>query len=148
MEIKWNDNLCIDNGEIDHDHQIFISKTNKFLGQGRRFSDIDKARKYLNDLRIHLITHIDHEEKYQEMIGYSDLENHRQLHRQLIMHLDQFLKEINTAKNHDMADVSKKTAHFLVEFLVNHLLNEDMKMKNANQQMAHLKRAASNIEYI
>ena len=131
MGLKWSSELSFDHGRLDEEHKAFIDLANLFINQGKKFIDVSQAETYLDNLRTHLITHMKHEEDYQKAIGYADRKAHKKLHRALIVHLDEIRTRLAGLKGYDLTEINKGTAHFLMEFLVKHLLYEDMKIKRA-----------------
>lgn len=136
MGLKWSNELSFDHGQLDEEHKIFIDLANLFIDQGKKFIDIPQAETYLDKLRAHLVTHMQHEEDYQESIRYEDREAHAKLHRKLIAQLDDIRTDLTALKGYDLTEINRGTAHFLMNFLVKHLLYEDMKIKQVAQKHA------------
>ncbi len=148
MGIKWKEELCIDNGIIDNEHKVIIDKANLFLDQDKQFTDINQAKQYLGVLRDHMAIHLVHEEDYQKSIGFSGLNEHKMLHKTLISQLDRILLHVSGLKTADLSEINRLTAYFLLEFLVNHLLNEDMKMKEARRETTQRNPLSDDVVYL
>lgn len=130
MDIKWNDKISIDHGVLDEEHKIFIDIANKFIHQDKKFSDLNQARKFLVDLKEHLLLHFKNEEDYQREIGYSNMVAHHEQHQSMLFFLDEIINKIDNGKNDQLHVIDKLTTKLLTDFLVKHMLEEDMKMRD------------------
>jgi hemerythrin len=130
MDIKWNDKISIDHGVLDEEHKVFIDLANKFIHQDKRFSDLKQARKFLADLKGHLLLHFKNEEDYQREIDYSNMVAHHEQHQSMLFFLDDIINKVDNYKNDQLHVIDKLTTKLLTDFLVKHMLEEDMKMRD------------------
>ena len=130
MKLKWEDSLSVDHGVIDHDHKLAIGMANKFIDMHKKFSSRKEAKKFLVTLRDNLIEHCDHEEQILKKICFDEFESHRLSHVDMIKNLDQIIERLYISKNIDLHDISITTMHFFKDFLVRHVLEDDMKIRD------------------
>ncbi len=147
MELQWKESLSIGDDVLDGEHQVVIDKANIFLDQGKKFDDTDQAQTYLTELRDHLVTHMRHEEAFQKSIKFKGRKRHRKLHRNLIAELDGIISLFDKVRFYDLTEINRKTAHFLIHFLVNHLLHEDMKIR-AHFEKTQGKTSGGDVSYV
>ena len=130
MDIKWNEQISIDNGVLDEEHKIFIDIANKFIHQDKQFSDLNQAREFLVNLKDHLLAHFKNEEDYQREVGYSNIVDHHEQHQTMVSFLNEIIIKIDTGKNNQLLLIDKLTTKLLTDFLVKHMLEEDIKMRD------------------
>lgn len=73
---------------------------------------------------------LDREERIQYKVGYRHYMDHKQAHQKLLARLDEVVSDIEAMKS--TAELSKKSAsivQLLRDWLLDHVLKEDMKMK-------------------
>ena len=78
--------------------------------------------------------HFKEEEKFLQQVGYSKLEEHKQMHIDFILKIAMFCKDVMDRKT----DVTKEMINYLVSWLVNHVSREDQDFKNEIKQEAEL----------
>lgn len=128
MPIIWRNEMSVGNTELDNDHKYLISLINVIeAAVNSRFRD-KVLLPHVSELFIYTEEHFAREEKIQADIKYP--ETHKQKHRDLIKQLQAVRgtfeahakgEYYNTAVN-ELFDVLKA-------WLIDHILNEDMKMK-------------------
>jgi len=115
----WTDALRVGIDAIDKDHQIIISLLNRVA-----YKDLDdnEVADIVRELVDYTRYHFKREEAVMKVCGYPDLENHRQVHREL------------TVKMTDLAEIwhherDPKNIQHLLKFLRNwwigHIVNVD-----------------------
>lgn len=121
--IKWDDKYSVKNEKIDNQHKKLVALINKLnaamlLGQSKNIIE-----EIIAELADYTVTHFTDEEKHMESIGYSDLENHKKIHKNFV---NQVLKVQNDIKS-GKSTVSIELIDFLKQWLVEHIMETDKK---------------------
>jgi len=123
--IKWNLDLAVGIEEIDAEHQQLIKQLNDllaacFAGQGPAV-----LGKTLCELQKYTREHFAHEEDIMHKNGFPGLQEHRNLHAELVSELDDLIEQFEVGADHEL---SNKTMQFLEDWLLHHILIEDKKI--------------------
>lgn len=85
---QWGNDMTIDNGLIDQDHQLLVEQVNTLhtaTSQGRGHEVVGPLLEaIIRDTR----SHIHHEEQQMEALGYPHLAEHRQGHQRFMADLE------------------------------------------------------------
>ena len=123
--IVWTENFSIGVERIDNQHKKLIEILNTFVKSivGRR--GLEAILETLDDLVKYSHVHFDSEENLMESIGYAHFEEHREKHNNLINKIEEYYSRIQ--KNDRIYNL--EILAFLNDWLTNHILIEDMKIK-------------------
>ncbi len=124
--IEWTDSLSVGVKKFDEQHKILISIINELhqsLSEGRTN---DVMSKILEKLLDYTIEHFAEEEKYFIKYDYPETTDHKEKHTKLI---DEVVHLKNKLDEGDIT-ISYETMSFLQNWLVEHVLQADMKYKN------------------
>lgn len=125
IEIRWDDSLLIGVEIIDSQHKDLISIINSVFQAVRNNEKEDKINSLLSWLREYTVHHFNSEEEYMAEIGYPKLGKHSQKHALL----KKKVKEFQSARFHHEDISSNEIKGLLSEWLLNHILEEDMGIK-------------------
>jgi len=123
--ISWNDGLVIGVKSIDDDHKNLLNIINEFSQAIDNNTNNEEFEKIFDELNIYVNGHLRREEALIKKSGYKDFDNHQSQHRS-------FANKIPEIKNrffstNDYFD-KKDIVVFLIDWLINHIINEDMKL--------------------
>ncbi len=131
MPIVWRDKMSIGNHIIDMDHRLLICMINmielSLLAPGDKVGNIKVA---LDELESYTDIHFKREEKIQFAIKYPRYDEHKHEHQQLVNRLQEIKEQILGID--DPAILAKKApqlTELLRDWLLHHVLQEDMKLK-------------------
>jgi hemerythrin len=130
MSIKfvWDESYSVGNEVIDSQHRRLFDLGNEI--QNIQLSEVTKT---IMKLYKHTREHFDTEEQHMKVIGYPKLEQHRELHNDLISGLNDLVKKpINT----DVGFESFKK--FVYDWIIDHILNHDKKYFEFYQEKAQI----------
>lgn len=96
MSIAWRPAMAIDNGIIDHDHQVLISIINDFLEIIPNFGNKDDMERTLIRLNHYVNTHLEREEHLQAKAAYPTRGTHHQAHETLLHRLEGLAEKVST----------------------------------------------------
>ncbi len=124
QKIPWDDRYKIGIQEIDYQHKKLFDLVN-------RLYDLDDAQDHKEELRVilyefnnYMQTHFKDEEEYMLSINYPQLQEHIQIHKDIVenlAHIIQTPAKLNIIKT-KMRVVAKRV-------LVDHIVQEDSKIK-------------------
>lgn len=131
MEIHWNDKLAIDNGVIDDDHRLAIFIANDFIRMKKHEMTRERAIEVIDALRLHMRRHCQREEHFQKSIGFEPRAEHADEHRRLNQRLDQIVDKLEYAPIAELPGLVQATTNVLRTWLVDHILKDDIGMRDA-----------------
>ena len=125
MSLVWREQLSVGNDSIDSDHKHLIEIVNL-----AEHSLLAKSRAELTSVLAQLLqyskVHFSREEKFASAVGYPDVEVMHASHEALIEKLQQITQELD---GNLKTSVVEGFVTFLREWLVNHVIKEDMLLK-------------------
>jgi hemerythrin len=124
--IKWRDSYSVDIEQIDHQHELLVKLINDMFEVVRDKETNMSPSSQISTLIEYTQEHFDYEEKFLEQAGYEFLDHHKKIHKELVQEVMDLRDLIE--KNTD--GVSSDLYSFLRNWLVNHILKEDMQYKD------------------
>ena len=130
MAIIWRNGMSVANDLIDHDHHFMINFVNTIELILQNPKEKEMLMEVLDQLHDYSINHFRREEVIQRKIQYPQSLNHKNSHSTLLSDLEKLIKEIKgTESTEELSSQSTEIIAFLRNWLINHVLNEDMKLK-------------------
>jgi hemerythrin len=84
----------------------------------------------LRKLEAYSQKHFDKEELFQELIGYPDLEKHRNSHQELIADLNEFIRNVSSQESLEEGGINRdQFVDFVRHWLIDHVIKEDLLFK-------------------
>lgn len=125
-EIPWDEEYSIGIKNIDTQHKKLFSIVNRlYLLEENSKNLKEELRAVLHDFSDYTKTHFQEEEEYMRSIGYDKLQEHIELHQELIDYLNKIIK---TPANLNI--IKAKIKVISKRALVHHIINEDIKIKH------------------
>lgn len=128
MAIVWRDQLSVGNNVIDSDHKHLIDIINcveKSLSEKNR----NTLAKNLENLAQYSLFHFEREEKIAVAAGYTQVPKLSLSHASLITNLKEMQAEFDDAGSEWSLDAADHFASFLRNWLIDHVIKEDLLMK-------------------
>jgi hemerythrin-like metal-binding protein len=121
--IQWLPKYNIGDKKIDSDHQTLVKMLIELQVSKERCLDRDETEKLFDKLEAYSDNHFSYEEELLEKINFPFLQSHIKDH--------QFFRNMITKwRNDEKIDCkSEKISTFLTEWLFEHILHYDMKVK-------------------
>lgn len=132
-KIVWDDNFTVYDQELGGQHRRLIEIYNNLydsLSSDNVEEMNDKKMETLNKLLDYTVNHFELEEQFMESCNYPELEEHRQLHRELADKIRSLHHDLKKNK----AVLSTSLMKLLRDWIVSHIGNEDNKIGIFNQQ--------------
>ena len=127
-EIEWDNSLSIGNAEIDAQHKGWIELINRIHRQITRHTRTEELQnigfELIAAMKAYCIMHFKCEEQLMASTGYVDIERHKELHRSLFQRLELLEAELADDVHGVVTAIFKLMGHWLVD----HIMNEDMKI--------------------
>ncbi|NFV79496.1 bacteriohemerythrin [Magnetospirillum aberrantis] len=136
MSIAWRDAMSVGDETIDADHKHLVDLINAFEIAIAGQIDHKKVARVLLGLVEYTGEHFAREEELQLAIRYPYHESHRRSHRDVLRKLSDIVgvytkAPAGPARDHMVRDL----ANFLKEWLVDHIIQSDLRMKPYVLQM-------------
>ncbi len=130
MPIMWRDEMSVGNGRIDQDHRYLFCLINTIEFSLSSCGDKDILETALDQLDYYTKDHFEREEKLMLKISYPKYPDQRSAHELLISQLAEIREKIITIKDKpDMQDIIPDITELLRNWLLDHVLKDDMLMK-------------------
>ena len=139
MLIAWRDQMSVDGGLIDEDHRVLIGIINDFASAEVTPSVIPLLAQILTKLDRYTKTHFEREEALQKAVNYPFHDAHRHAHKDLMRQLSDVRSELRAkaaARNaSDIPAMHARLADFLHHWLIDHIIETDLRMKPYTKAM-------------
>ena len=129
---EWADDMVIDNGPIDKDHQILVRQVNELhtaTSEGRGHEVVGRL---LDELIRDTVEHIRREEQEMARMGYPRLVQHKQGHDQFVADLQGLQRKFEGGSS----TVASKLSTVLRDWLSLHIRRYDKDMLKFTQQQS------------
>ena len=132
--IKWEDAYSVGNERIDSEHRNLFNIAREIYNCNNEHK---KVFEILKELIKYTKIHFANEENFMKSIKYDGLEEHINIHKQIVNLLNQIIK--NSAK--DTIDILvKKVSDFTFKVLLEHILTVDKKVIHTTKDINQLKK--------
>ena len=133
MELIWRDQLSVGNDVIDQDHKYLIDIINRVK---RCLENQDRVglSATLDSLYQYSRVHFAREERIAYRAGYAQATHLGHSHEKLIEHLDEISREIHVPEQDWSPQAIAKFTALLHNWLVDHVIKEDLLMKPTLQR--------------
>lgn len=131
MSIKWRDAMSVGDQTIDSDHKHLIDLINTFeVALSGATIDHKQIATVLLGLVEYTGDHFNREEEIQRLIRYPYYDSHSRGHRDVLKKLQVIIADYTRTKAGPTRDkMVRDLAGFLKEWLVDHILQSDLRMK-------------------
>lgn len=121
----WKEIYSVNNSIIDKEHkQLFDIAQEAFIPVEEK-DKTKKIKAILTDLYDYMKIHFAHEEKFMSEINYPKLDEHKKLHKEIILKINEFVKQLPTM---EINDFEKQLAKIIDISLIQHIIKEDKKI--------------------
>ncbi|HDP67950.1 MAG TPA: bacteriohemerythrin [Candidatus Marinimicrobia bacterium] len=126
--ITWDDSWCTGITTIDEEHRRLVKLIQKLFGALISVQAAEHIREILHELIDYTRYHFNNEEQIMSEYAYPELADHRVQHQDLIRQVLDVSDRILTEGESEQ--LSDDVFEFLKGWLVNHIINEDLKFKS------------------
>lgn len=121
---SWSDSFSIKNARIDKQHMKLFDLAKQAYILSSRNASKEEMRQILAGFFDYMKVHFRDEEEYMAAINYPELEAHKQIHRFIVQRMAELIKQI-----HNVNDLKENLVVIAKEWLLQHILQEDMKIE-------------------
>ena len=122
----WRDSLALHAPAIDNDHKRLFELLNRVRFLDLAGDDPQAIGEALSELLLYTQTHFRREERLMELGGYPGIEAHRRIHRRFTDRVAELTARFRA--NPSGFRISE-ICELLAEWLVDHVLGEDMRLR-------------------
>jgi hemerythrin-like metal-binding protein len=140
--MRWTEAMSVGIPELDADHRILIKVINELtLNAGS--ADREKVlRQCLYGLLRYAEFHFGREEKVMEACGFPAVEHHKDEHLAFTQHVQELAGRIDSGEAQALEVVNDELTDYLKNWLIHHILIEDMAYRGRAEQSREAKTAA------
>lgn len=124
--LRWRDSLSLDVPAIDNDHKRLFELLNRVRFLDLAGDEPEAIMEALSELLLYTQTHFRREERLMGLGGYPGLDVHRGYHRQFTEKVTEALAQFRANSTNFRA---RNIYELLANWLVDHVLGEDMKIR-------------------
>ena len=121
--VEWKSSFSVGVTEIDNQHKRLIEIINQLHDTMKAGATPAALSKIVQELVDYTRFHFTHEEKMLERAGYSELTEHKRVHRAMIAQVENFRNQVGSGA----ATTPLKLMAFLKDWLSKHILETDMR---------------------
>jgi len=130
MAVLWRDSMSVSNNEVDRDHKYLISLINTMELVLQEPEDKAPIISTLEQLKKYTIEHFQREELLQIKVRYPKMNEHKQIHKSLVIQLDKIIASVKSETSAALAgERSSEILELLRNWLIEHVLQEDLQIK-------------------
>lgn len=131
--VAWTEDMSVGVPGLDRDHQRLIDLLNRLYAVLRRDDARDEVGAVIAELADYAIRHCAAEEALMERAGYAGLAAHRQSHAMLHQRVADDQADYRRSPR---SVVAADLFEFLSDWLIHHILTEDMAYRDAVKTVA------------
>ncbi len=121
--IKWRDSYSVGVEKFDQEHMVLVELINEMFIIVRDKGSVATLNEAIARLIDYTKEHFADEEEALAQVNYPLLDEHKEIHLNLMEQVYEFQKQIASEGENLRTDLYK----FLRDWLINHILDEDMK---------------------
>lgn len=135
MTINWDNRFNVNHLAIDAEHKLLLTTINAIEAALRHPEDKEPLLFFMDQLHDFAILHFKHEEALQLKHRFPFIEENAKGHDHLIVDLNRVRDDVHriakkaTLSVTDIADLHNHAAYLAKDWLISHVLKEDLKMK-------------------
>jgi len=126
FEIEWSKDYELGNDFVDSQHKRLFELVSNIGKTCLKGGDINSLSETLDFLLQYTVQHFSDEESLQVKYGFPEYEYHKKLHEDFEAKVYEKVSEFK--EKGSKKDLSDAINNFVIEWLVNHILKEDMKI--------------------
>lgn len=126
-KVVWKSEYNIGNLKIDQEHQKLFLLARKALALNAKNSKevFVELKEIIKELYKYVRVHFENEQEYMYKVQYPDLDNHKNIHKNILDMLNNLIKELNSLK---LEVIERRLYDFIEEYFINHIIMEDKKI--------------------
>ncbi|MDH3972854.1 MAG: bacteriohemerythrin [Deltaproteobacteria bacterium] len=123
ISMQWNEAMEVNVGEIDEQHKKLISIIKSLYDTFQSDKAVEEEKEILVELIKYTDYHFSKERELMLKYSYPERDEHLELHKEFTGKLKDFCQKHQVEKS----AVSRDVLNFLIKWIINHIMNRDMK---------------------
>ena len=124
--ITWEEKFSVENKTIDDQHKKLVDLINSLFDSMKKGQSKEILSNLLDSLVDYTVYHFTEEEKMLKSADYSELPSHMKIHQSFVDKISTFKNEFESGNSY----ISLEIITFLKDWILNHILIQDMKYKS------------------
>lgn len=125
ITLNWSENISVNNEEIDNQHKVLFSLTNKLIDNIKAEANKQIIDESLAKLIDYTKFHFGKEEELMALNNYPNLDGHKDQHQYFLNRITDFSKD----KTKQKPTIAKEIANFLINWIFKHVSGSDQQYK-------------------
>ena len=125
--IAWSEDYELGNSFVDSQHKRLFELVSNIGKSCHNDTDVNSLCETLDFLLQYTVLHFNDEESLQQQYNFPEYEYHKKLHEEFEAIVTEKVSEFK--ENGSTKDLKDTVNDFIITWLVNHILKEDMKIK-------------------
>jgi len=121
-KLAWKDEYCIGNETIDAEHKRLFDIANEILNINNPLMETPRISLLVKELYGYMREHFEHEEAHMESISFDEIEEHKTMHRSIVIEMNDVLK-----MSKDYMQLDNLLVILMKEWVLKHIAEEDVK---------------------
>jgi hemerythrin len=135
MELAWTERLSVGNAMLDTEHKQLVDMVNG-IERAIRARDCLALLRAFKPFEDYVRAHFENEARVAQSVNFPFVQ-HALEHQYVLEELRQMSKELAANDGRWSESAAEHYSYFLSEWLIEHLLQEDMLMKSALQKLPY-----------
>lgn len=127
---KWSEEYSVHNAKIDEQHQKLFELAGEVEYMFDKPIYKNSIKHLLGEFFNYMKDHFYDEEKYMQLIGYPDFEEHKKIHKEIIQSMINLIENVKTTN-----DLKEKLYTISKKWLLEHILYEDMRVEEYRRSL-------------
>ena len=125
IDLSWKDNYSLGDNKIDEEHKYLFKIAAEAFSVVAPDKKLEKIKSVLEKLLQYTKSHFDNEESFMSSIKYPELNKHKILHQEIIISMNEFIKNIPNMK---ISEIEKDLAYNIKIWFISHIVYEDKRI--------------------
>lgn len=124
---QWSEEYSVHNETIDAEHRKLFELAHRVEAAANKAANRSEVKEILAEFFNYMRVHFAHEEEYMKSIGYPELPNHKEIHKDFTRNVASLVKN-----SHSINDLKENLLIIARDWLVGHIMQEDKRIEEWN----------------
>ncbi|WP_394954533.1 bacteriohemerythrin [uncultured Helicobacter sp.] len=124
---EWSPEYSVHNNMIDTEHRKLFELAHRVEAVANKAVNRSEVKEILAEFFDYMRVHFAHEEEYMKSIGYPELPNHREIHKEFTRNVASLVKN-----SRSINDLKESLLIIARDWLIAHIMQEDKRIEEWN----------------
>ncbi|HIV49724.1 bacteriohemerythrin [uncultured Helicobacter sp.] len=124
---EWSSEYSVHNQTIDAEHRKLFELAHRVEAAANKATNRSEVKEILAEFFNYMRVHFAHEEEYMKSIGYPELPNHKEIHKEFTRNVASLVKN-----SHSINDLKENLLIIARDWLIGHIMQEDKRIEEWN----------------